>query len=1341
MRIVGVLLQAFLLLPYVVGHDKAYYFEQVSSEVGFTFSALDNIVEDEQGLIWFGGQDGVYFYNTVQIFKFDHDPNNTNTIPSNLITDLYVDRENRLWVCTDNGLCYFDRSANSFIRLELKQRSEYLSSEHVSSILQFQDKEYLIVLNNSLYSFNLDTLRVEKITLGDDVSHVSYIGKSNNNQFFAGTESGRVYLTTSSIDDFRLVYTSESGSVSSLCLINNQIWVGYAENGVDVITQEGELKKRYREEFMDNNHLPSNWVRKIIRRNNEEIWIGTYNGIKVLKENESQIIRHDPYNGLPHNSIYELYNGKNGGVWIGTWSGGLSYYNDYNYRFPHVEIIKENIPISNSIISAFLEEKDRNILVGSETSGISKFNPKRMTIENNEVNVSRLGINRIKSMATDKNGGQWIGTFMHGLWYLDDNKIERMGGQFDSCNIISLLPVDTGIWVGARGTTNALRFLNTEKGNIEYYGASLNRMGTISSNNIWDIFIDSKDNLWICSDFGLTVKHKNATDFKRFYANENVNSLSRNFNYTITEDNQGNLWIGSKGAGIDIFDPLTQTFRKFRLNSAIENADVYCFVNDKNGNIWFSTNQGVFLYNAQNNSLDKFNEQDDLLGTRYLPNSGFINSSGKVFFGGANGFNFIDPDAVQRNPIEPEVYLSKFLIDNQSFNEQKIKFINSKFPADIERIELKHYQNSLHFEFVANNFIKSENNRFRYMLTNYFDDWIESEHGNYISFTKIPPGNYVLKVLASNNDGVWNTKPKEIQIKIYPPVWASWYAYLLYFIILTTSFVIFLVARRRILKERYKHAADELIFSEKVKFFTNISHEFRTPLSLILSPVDHLLSKFMNNPELMNHLSVIKRNSDRLLRLTNQILDFRLIELNKLQLKQKETDIVNLSKNIYDCFEYSITLKKINCIFKSSFTSFYLNIDQEKIDNAIYNILSNALKHSHEKGQIIVSIEQNTLQENSYDEKFFVGKKFYGESIEINIKDNGKGISSDILPHIFNRFFKSSENEKPGTGIGLHICQEYVQLHEGNIMVSSEVGIGSTFTINLPIKRDAEFKKEPMVIQYHFDQLNPHDEEISLHTIANGKERIVVYAEDNDEYRLYFKRILSSRFRVLTAKNGQQAYEIAQEIIPDLIISDIMMPGIGGMELVGKIRSTDKTRHVPIILLTALSDETTKVEGISRGANDFITKPIKEEYLFAKIDAIFKNIETLKERYEVTGKYMDTSGGKESFIEKAERIVLDNLQNPSFGIGNFAAMLNISRSSFHRKLKSKINLSPSEFVRDIRLKKAVELIREGNLNMDEIGYTVGFNSQSYFIRSFKSKYGKTPSAFKAELREKKGTTS
>ena len=1325
-RIVGFLFLALLLQIPAFGQKKNYVFEQITSEAGIAFNAVSSIVEDEYGFIWFGTASGLYYYNTSEIIKYNFDPQKEDSPPSNNIINLYKDKDGLIWICTDNGLCYFNESTNSFTRLAFKESDKFLNNLTVSYILHYAKDKYLLVIGGFLYYFDRNELVIREVEPGGQNLRVSFLRKIEDGNIYVGTTDGKIFINNASISDFSLFYHSISNHVTTICYINNTIWIGLGDSGVEVVNIDGKLITQYKEEYSGTKHISGNRIRDIVKRKNGEIWIGTSQGISVIDSKGIHSINQNLHSGLPHVGAFDLYVDKNDGVWVGTWSGGLAYYIEHNFNFPHIRIIRNNETVSRSVISSFAEDKDGSIWVGIENYGLEKFNPDNMTFFEKESQTKQWPISRIKSIASDNNNQHWIGTLYEGLWSLKNNKIDRRGNI--SGIFSSVLAVDDGVWIGTR--ESGLIFYDTNKHTFKHFRAEDKTIGSLSSNRIWDIFQDSKENLWICADFGLSVKYKNATDFERFFYNENANSLSRNLNYTITENTNGNIWIGTAGAGIDIYDPSKGSFKKFRLNNAIKTADVYCILIDHQGNKWFSTNQGIYVYYAKTNTLRKFTEKDGILGRQYHPNSGFISSSGKLFFGGGNGFNMIDPTTVKQNPLVPDVFLSKILINNKSLEEQTPMFVNSKFPAAIKNISLDYNQNSLTMGFVATNFIKSSGNKFRYRMKNYQDEWIETAHGSDVTFTKIPPGNYILEVLASNNDGLWSTNAKEIQIKIYPPFWLSWYADLFYGILLTTGFFIIL----REFRFREKSRADEILFSEKTKFFTNVSHEFRTPLTLIISPLNNLMKKFMYDSSSLDHIKIIKRNADRLLNLTNQILDFRLIEMNKVRLKRKEEDVVSLCRNVYDCFEYEISDKQLNCIFNSSYKSFHLLIDSEKIEKTVYNLLSNALKHSQEKGQIILSLEQKTLDENSYSKAYSIGHKFWGESLEIKVRNHGKGIKKDIIPNIFDRFFTNHENEETGTGIGLHICQEYIRLHNGNIMVVSEEGFGAEFIVNLPIEHNTEFEKEDMIIQYHFDKTATGEQEISPNTDLSKPNKMVLFAEDNDELRVYFKNILSSRFKVLTAKNGKQAFEIAREVIPDIIISDILMPGMDGLELTDMIRKTTKTNHIPIILLTALSEEKYKIDSMGKGANDFITKPVDESFLFAKIDNIFRARETLKEKLEgPVNEQFSIPDFNTSFIDRAKIIVDKNLQNSSFEITDFATQLSMSRSSLQRNLKTEVNLSPTEFIRDIRLKKAVELMKSSSYNIDEIALLSGFNSSSYFIRSFKKMYGKTPSAFKSEL--------
>ncbi len=1297
-----------------------YIFENVTSDLGITFNAINKIAEDKDGFIWFGCRNGLYHFNSTEINKFDFDLSKPNAPRSQQIRSLYRDRSGNFWICTDNDICIFNEDQNTFERLNFTNEKESFTQLQALQLKQVNSDKYLTLIYGQVYSFSLAERRLNNVLPVDDGNPIRFFDSDKNGNVYVASANGTVYKGDSLLTNFQPLYQSNSGVVSTLAFIGDEIWIGFIDHGIEVINQNGKLVKLYNKELQGENYILSNRIQKIVVRSNHDVWIGTMEGLSILSSEGNQHIVPNKRNGLPHKGVFDLLVDRTDGVWVATWSGGLAYYNSLNYKFPLFENTATDASSWNSVISAFAEDVDGSILVGSENHGLHKYIPG----SNNYEKIKDFPVQYIKAIKADYKNRLWIATLYEGLWVKEKDKVKRIGaidGIFSS-----VLATEQGIWIGTRN--NGVIFYDEIKNTFENFKPKNTASDAICSNAIWQIFEDSKGNIWFTTDYGISVRYKDDNHFTNYFPSETENSLSSYSNYTVMEDKFGSIWIGTAGKGIDIFDPKTKTFKKFKLNAEIKDREVYSILRDNEDNIWFTSNHGVYAYYDDTQTLKNFTKVDGLLGQQYHPNSGFVSKAGYLFFGGGNGFNIINPSIVQPNTTAPEIFLSHLKINNQSIDQQKPKYINSAQISSIDKIVLNYNQNSVALGFVANTYIKNAKSKFRYRLLNYIDEWNITAYNSSIAFTKIPPGNYVLQVSFLNNDGLSTAPLKEIQIKIKPPLWLSWYALLIYFFILSGLIIVSV----REMRFREKSINNQILFTEKVKFFTNVSHEFRTPLTLIISPINSLIKKYKNEPQTFNNLKIVQRNAEMLLRLTNQILDFRLIEINNVKLKRENVDLISLCKQVYDCFEFQISEKEINCIFNSSFKTFELYVDAEKIEKVVYNILSNALKYSDEKGQIILSIEKKTLEKENYANVFSTGNAFIGDGLEIKIKDNGKGIKTSILHNIFERFFVDADNMETGTGIGLHICQEYIRLHNGNIMVESDPGRETIFTINIPIESQAKFEKENIILQTYFDRTSEatDDELLSV----SKKKPVILFADDNNELRVYYKNLLSSRYKLISAKNGTQAFEIASELVPDLIISDVLMPGMDGMTLTEQIRSNSELSHIPIILMTALGDNKFRIESMHKGANAFLTKPVDEDILFAKIQSVLNNAELVRKKYKqesasVTG----TKGSNLTFIERAEQIVEENLQNQSFEITELASQVGISRSSLQRKIKKTVNMSPSEFIRDVRLKKAVVLLKNDEYNIDEIAIIVGFNSTSYFIRSFKKKYEITPTAFKQNI--------
>lgn len=1325
-----------------------FFFEQVSPESGFAFDGIYTIAEDCNGFAWFGSNNGLYYYNTKTVEKIDLGTNPNGSIQPVKINKIYKDDNCLLWICTELGLYTLINNSSEIIKINL----DYFDSSYppVKDIVQWDSEIYIILIEGSLYQYNsITTSLIELTNSGSDTrQNINYVDKDHKGKLLIGTIDGRVYLSSANnYSDYTLFFEGPASPVRTICIDTDRYLIGFDGGGVTIVDLNGKILETYREEYTGLNNIPDNRVRKIIKRPNGEIWVGTYNGISVFSADKNTVIKSNGLNGLPYSSIYDLHQGINDGIWVGTWAGGLAYYSDYNYRFHHIKSASNEKEFPRSIISSFTEDTKQNIWIGREEAGVNVFDPVSHKFVDLLQGQHEDNISRIKSIARDDDGNIWIGTVNKGLWLYNyqTEVLKKIENELLTPDDIysSLTPINDNIWIGTRN--NGLKLYNKKTSEFKEYNLEDLFPESSDANRIWKIFGDSKNNIWVCTDNGLFMKSSITTQWEKCFQNDSFFGLSKNIIYTIFEDNNGVLWIGTKGKGMYTYHPELKLLQPFNHNDIIYNADIYGILMDDKHNIWFSTNRGIYLYKIKPDEIHSFSMNDGLSGDQFIPNAAFRASDGILYFGSPNGFSIINPQIIKMNPLPPEVSLSEIMVNNSAYETSTGIKAKPYQLSGIEELILKHNQNSLSFGFCSNSHIKTDRNRFKYRLAGYMDEWTITDHDRNATFTKIPPGKYTLEVLGSNHNGVWSTNPTLLPIIIRSPVWLAWYSYLFYFAV--SAIIIYLVLRelnlrlrlrRAIISEKYKNEANQMLYDEKIKFFTNVSHEFRTPLTLIISPVNSLLQKFKYDQSTSNQLSIIKRNTDRLLRLTKQILDFRMIEVGKLKPRYNKSDIVAISTSVIDCFEFQIIEKKINLVFSSDYKTFKISTDQEMVEKILNNLLSNAFKFSSEKSQILFSIEKKVLTSESYHKLLCAGDQFYGEALEIKIRDFGKGIPEDMLNSIFDRFTKASNNNKIGSGIGLHMCLEYAKLINANLLVSSELGKGSTFILNIPVEKIKSMKKEAVIIQPHYDKIQDENfpDENKPDEAQNGAQ-VVLIAEDNNDLRLYLKDYLSKYFKVLTAKNGTQAFEIALEVIPDIIITDILMPGMGGLELIQAIKNNHQTRSVPVIILTALSEDIYQMQGLVKGADSFLVKPIDEEMLKAQINNLLKSRESLKNKFDQEHDYNSTTSltklSKSSFIEIAKEIVVNNLQKPEFGIPELAEQLNVSHSSLHRKIKRAVNLSPSEFIRDIRLNNAIILMKDNNYNINEISYYVGFNSTSYFMRSFKRKYGKTPKEYRKNI--------
>lgn len=1324
-----------------VAQTDPILFRQISPKGGFTYGAIRTITQDSLGYIWFGTEHGLYSYNSQEFNKYIPSPETTNSLPNNNIRKLLTTQTGKLWVITTDGACYFNYQTHQFIPIKLELSPKTANLSNIMNLAENANGQLFALFYNHIGIFKpnsnheIDILPF-KFASGENLESVAF---DSSNQLWIGTSRGAIYRSSPPYQNMELFCKHRSETVLSLCPDNNTLWIGYDWGGADHVNENGIIIDHYDQTQPTANYIPHNRVRQIMKDPQNQIWIATYNGILQVSKKGNQIIKSNRFNNLPANSIYSLFTDSQNGVWIGTWSGGLAYLNPNENRFLHVQQASAGNSTEGSVVSSFTEDLDGKIWIGSENGSLSSLDLKTMSFSYYQIPNEVVETANIKCMTVDRENRLWLGTFSKGLWMFDKNKktFQQLKILDDKrVHIYGISPDNDGLWMAS--FSHGLLHYDFKTKKVKQFNTIPNDSSSLSSNTARCLITDNYGGIWVGTNFGLNYIAKGSSKFTRFLKSPDKNSLSNNEVFSLCEDRSGKIWIGTGGNGVDCFDPNSGKFRNLTKTDGLAGDNVYGILEDDQHFLWFSTENGISCYNPESNVFRNFHEEDGLQGNQFNPGAAFKTSYGLFLFGGPNGYNLIAPSKIELNSFEPEVRITKLDVNNEPL--EKFSAVQFGSITTLSKIELPYNDNSLSFEFVATNFILPERNHFKYRLINYNNEWIDAGNEGKATFTKIPDGRYTLEIIASNNDGIWSSHHARLDITILPPVWRTWYAYLFYLAMVATTFLLIrreLIARQKLknelLIERVRNEKEEELHQSKLQLFTNISHEFKTPLTLILSPLEHITNQRKFDPDTNDHLQMIRRNAERLKRLIAQVIDFRKIELGKSTFHPAKTDLVKLSIEICDFYQVYAEDNHIDFDFHSDVSQLFCMVDEEKLDKILFNFLSNSFKFTPEGGKIKVSLIQHNELGILYKSGYTSNTKPDGPGIEIRVEDTGNGINVDELPMIFNRFFQGSGSLQQGTGIGLHLCREYANMHSGTIYVESEPGKGSRFSLIIPTQSLQATEDKQVTKKWSAPKSEPEINE----PLQPGEQTILI-VEDNLEMQKHLRRIFQNEYHVLTASNGIQGFEIASEFSPDLIISDVMMPGKNGFELCAQLKEDVQTSHIPVILLTALSDTDKHISGLQTGADAYMTKPFEDQLLKAQIVNLMKSRKKLQEAFFKSQEEWedDTSlmPADKNLVNKSIRIIDRHLQDVNFSVETLAFELNISRTSLHRKIKALTNQSSSEFIRYIRLKKAIQLMKDGNYNIDEIGYAVGFNSHSYFTQSFKKQFGKTPSGYMNDLK-------
>ncbi|WP_304064422.1 hybrid sensor histidine kinase/response regulator transcription factor [Pedobacter glucosidilyticus] len=1364
-KLLGILALIFLSL-HGENHaqTKKISFKHYTINEGLSQNTVLCILVDHYGFIWIGTEDGLNKFDGYEFTIYRHDNKNKKSISNNQINALHEDKEGNIWIGTAKGLNVFDRKKEIFKKVVNKSAIIDGSGEYITSFEEAKNGDIWI---GSLGDFKRYDKKTKKVTVyklpptkEKDQNRIHHIYLDEKSLLWLSKGKGlKVFNPKTNtlqhpspiLRDHKILQKSFIRTIQKDD--HGNVWIGTEFYGVFVYNKKRNSLRNL-SQLATKNGLPINAVREIFIKNKDEVWLGTREGLVVyhIKQNKFTNYVNDKYDltSISHNIIRCITKDKANNYWIGTYSGGLNMVSENNNFF---SLITENFGnkqgLSSKVVNAICYDKDGKLWVGTESRGLNLISNnlssfKTFLFTNYNPNTS----NTVKAIMSD-NHQLWIGT-LSSLWRMDTAKETFKEYKIPENNgVYTLEKTNKGIWVGTNGSGILLL---QDNGEIKQFKYNEKQEGLVS-NHITKIYKDKKENLWIATPGGLSFF--NGTRFYNYrHLPENEYSLSNSSVQSIFIDSKDRIWIGTRGGGLNFFDARLKKFYALTTQHGLANDVIQDIKEDKNGNLWLSSNKGLSKlsfhkfkapFNEKDYKIINYYFEDGLQSNQFITGSSTINQEGKLFFGGINGISYFDPEQITINKFKAPVVLTEFQIRNKKIYVEEENSPLTAAINEVDKIVLSNNQAFFSVKFSALNYINPTKNQYQYKLDGLGnEDWHIVNNQRVATYTNLDAGTYYLNIKAANNDGLWNEQAKVLKIIVLPPWWKSWWAYLLYASIIATLLYLYYFYSLKTAKLKndlyYEHLIrekDQELYQQKLNFFTNISHEIKTPITLILAPLEKLIEANTANNKINNQLMMMKRNGERLMRLINQLLDFRKFESGNMKLQVAEGNIIRFLKEITYSFQSYAKHLGINLKIESDESSIKLWFDRDKFEKIFYNLISNALKFNKKGGEVIIRVKTKENQQ-----------------VLIEVVDNGIGIAETNIKHIFDQFinFNGNGEHKPGHGIGLSFTKILVELHKGTISVASkeahenENGF-TTFTITLPLGNQ-HFKPEEIISNYKnsediqlYYQLEASTDSIEInqekynHILEDykGEKPILLIVEDNKDVLSFLVNHFEEKFHIHTARNGKEGINKALELLPDIIISDVMMPETSGTTLCSTLKKDHRTSHIPIILLTARTPIIYKIEGLETGADDYLTKPFSIKILETRVWNLLEIRQKLRDRYkkEVTLQPLNiaVSSTDEVLLEKIMKFIETHISDPKLSVEDLCKEVFMSRVTLYRKIKALTNQTPVEFIRGVRLKRAAQLLATKKHHISEVAYMVGFLDLNYFRRCFKEEFGKTPKEF------------
>lgn len=1293
-----------------------YYFRSLGLSEGLSHSTVNVIYQDRIGFMWFGTKDGLNRFdgNSFRVFKKEN-----SGLGNNFITAICEDNEGKMWIGTDAGVYIYDPMLESFEAFDtpidklgdtIKRAITCLAVDPDGNIWISSDYQ-------GLFCYDKETRKLISYTekIGKKVYNVTKFWFDSGCLWVSHYEDNLYYSVDKS--NFKIFKDSKdeepfNGDVinASVKGLHNCFYIASSKGLYEINQTSGKVRQ-----------LLEGYVRDICFRTDTELWVGTEQGIYIYDLNNNSYTQLmspavDERYALSDNAIYSIFKDREDGIWIGSYFGGINYLpKEYSYFEKYYP--RDDLRNFGKRVREICSGNDSTLWIGTEDKGLFNFNPKNRVLT---PFCHPLLYNNIHGLCLDGDY-LWVGTFSGGLnkidlktrnmiHYTKNDKIYSL----NSNNVFSIYKTSTSdVWIG---TTSGLMKYNRE---IDGF-ISVPELNNVF---VYDILEDVKGRLWIATySEGLYCYDLLNKTFRQ-YKNSPQDSTSLSYDKVIGlfEDSCKQLWIMTQGAGVCRYIPETDNFIRYDMNMGLPSNIVYEILEDNSGMLWLSTNDGLVELHPETGIKHIYTTVNGLIGNQFNYKSGYKDKDGTLYFGSINGFISFNPSTFILNKQSSPLVLTDFFLHNKrlSIGDKDIPLERSIVTTD--KIMLNADQNSFSIKPAVLSYQAPSSNIILYKLEGFDKEWYQLIKDNsLINYSNLPYGHYVLHIKGANSDGVWTPQQRLLQIDVLPPFYLSWVAYCLYFLfgILFLLGVVYYFRKRSIRKhlqamEVLKYEKERELYTAKIDFFTNVAHEIRTPLTLIKSPLENVLANTDLNNVIKEDLEIMDLNTNRLLDLVNQLLDFRKTETKGFKLSLMRCDVSELILRTFKRFTPLAREKGLSFKIQMPDT-IYAFIDKEGFTKIVSNLFTNAIKYSMTYINVDVKVSENN------------------HSLIVIISNNGNIVPLEMREDIFRPFIQCRDDASrqiQGTGIGLALARSLAELHGGTLKMDDSME-SNNFILTIPLKdiQTASLKDNEEIYEFV-----PVEEDVIEDVSLSEMKYTLLIVEDNFEMRRFLVKELSKSYKVLSAGHGVEALSVLKDSIVNLVVSDVMMPEMDGLELCNQIKTNLDYCHIPVILLTAKTALQSRIEGLNIGADAYVDKPFSMEYLKVCISNLLKNREQLRATFIhtpfVPTNSIAISKADEDFLKKLNEIVQANLQNPEFSLLDMANLLCMSRSSLNRKLKGLLDVTPNDYVRIERLKKAAILLRDGNCKINEVCYMVGFNTPSYFAKCFQKQFGVLPKDF------------